>query len=178
MNLNTLYKNACQNDKESEKELFKALAARFLYLVRHRIRNRDDYNDVVQNALTAVAANFRIIHIDVSFAAWAQKILENEIILFYRKQKRQQSTFMPIDDSENPFYADKDDQSVRQQLLECLKKVNSANKRYARILTLKYQGFDFDHICGRLKLTRNNAYSLLSRARTMLDECLEKGNVS
>jgi hypothetical protein len=60
-------------------------------------------------------------------------------------------------------------------LRECLKQVGRANIRYARILNFIYQGQDFDYICQRLTMTRNNAYSVLSRARTMLMKCVDKG---
>lgn len=177
MDLNTLYTNARGSDKTSENQLFEALGARFHYFVRHRIRNKDDCGEVVQNALAAVAKDFRAITFEVSFAAWAHKILERKIMDYYRSRKRQQNVFSPMSDFDDPESGPQLNQEVRRKLIDCLQKVNTVNQRHARVLVLKYQGFDCDEICRRLGLTRNNAYSVLYRARTMLKHCLEKGDI-
>ncbi|MDH4034538.1 MAG: hypothetical protein OEV80_12145, partial [candidate division Zixibacteria bacterium] len=69
------------------------------------------------------------------------------------------------------------DPALKRRLLDCLKKIRSTNLRYARILNLQYQGFDTEDVCRRLAVTRSNLYSLLSRARTVLELCLEEGGV-
>jgi RNA polymerase sigma-70 factor, ECF subfamily len=178
MDLNALYQDACCEDRMAEKRLFELLAARFEYIVRQKIWNRDDSEEVVQNALTAVAQNYRQVRLEVSFAAWAQRILENKVVDYFRTRKRHQNVFQELSDGDDSGFAADSDHETRQRLLDCLKKVNVANQRHARILVLKYQGYEFDEICRRLHLTRNNAYSVLSRARTMLERCLEKGILS
>jgi len=66
---------------------------------------------------------------------------------------------------------------LKKKLLDCLNKINDANTRHARVLNLHYQGFIVREICEKLKLTRNGVYILLSRSRTMLKNCLERGDV-
>jgi DNA-directed RNA polymerase specialized sigma24 family protein len=69
------------------------------------------------------------------------------------------------------------DPRFERQLLECLRKVGRHNNNFARALNLNYQGYSTEEICDRLKLTKVNFYSILSRARSMLDLCLKKGGL-
>ena len=58
-----------------------------------------------------------------------------------------------------------------------VKKIVVVNNRFARILNFHYQGYAVVEVCERLRLTSTNFYSILSRARSMLELCLEKGDV-
>ncbi|MCP4703685.1 MAG: hypothetical protein GY865_03665, partial [candidate division Zixibacteria bacterium] len=51
------------------------------------------------------------------------------------------------------------------------------NRRHARILNLHFLGYTTEEICSRLEITKTNMYSLLSRARSMLELCLNKGSL-
>lgn len=178
MDINTLFKQACDNDKASEKELFRLLYARFGLFARQRIWSGQDSKEVAHVTVTAIWENYKTVRPEVSFAAWAQGVFENKIADYFRTRKRQQETFLRISDVEEPAAPWEIDPAARRKVLECLKKVNAVSPRHARILVLRYQGYDFDEICRRLKLTRNNAYSVLSRARSMLEACMEKGEIA
>jgi RNA polymerase sigma factor (sigma-70 family) len=177
MNLDTLYKKACDNCKLSENELFGILTARFRYLARQRVWNRYDCEEVVQNALMAIAENYRSVRLTVGFAAWAHTILSNKVADYFRAREHHRRAFAPLPEHETSGPGSEPDRAMRRKLLDCLKKVNAANRRHARMLVLKYQGHDFENICRRLNMTRNNAYSVLSRARTMLERCLDTGEI-
>jgi DNA-directed RNA polymerase specialized sigma24 family protein len=55
--------------------------------------------------------------------------------------------------------------------------VKAANKRYARILVLRYQGYSAEEICDEFKITSKNLYMILSRARVLLKRCIETGEI-
>jgi DNA-directed RNA polymerase specialized sigma24 family protein len=63
------------------------------------------------------------------------------------------------------------------RLLACLKKICLANRRYARIINLHQLGYSRVDICGRLEMTLEQSYVVMSRARAMLKECLDKGEI-
>jgi len=168
-----LVERARQGDKSAEHELFTLLRARFEWIARQKVRYAEDCEDIVQDALASIAGCYRNIEIRVSFSAWAVTVLRNEIMDYYRSSERRQTDNMEDADSvvlsgetANPL--------LKSHLLDCLRKVNKANRRHARMLVLKYMGFEFSEICAKLKLKRNNAYSVLNRARTMLEDCLDK----
>ena len=172
MEIDNLFEHTL-NHSESEKELFEYLYARFLYLTRRKVSNREDCEEIVQSALLSVFDNFRKVQIDKSYANWAFRILQNKIIDYYRSGKNGMQ-LEPIFDNTATLA---EDPILKIKLLDCLNKINRANITHARMLVLKYQGFSFEEICTRLDLTKNNAYSVLSRARTMLQHCLDKGEI-
>jgi RNA polymerase sigma factor (sigma-70 family) len=173
MSIEALYREAKEN-RRAEEQLFLQLSARFHLFARRKIRNRQDCDEVVQDALTAIIDSYRSIDFTVSFGAWAHRILENKIVDYFRSAELRKARFTDAPVRESA--ADAGTDSLKHQLRDCLRKVNTASSRHARLLVLKYQGYTFDEICSRMKLTRSNAYSMLSRARAMLEDCLRKGD--
>jgi len=177
MNLNNLYQKARSGDKSAEDNLFQNLSARFRLVARHRIWNKDDAEEVVQDSLATVIQKYKGVEIETSFAAWAQRVLDLNILEYIRKKGRTARRFEPMPDEESSITAGNPNPTLKLKLLDCLKKVSQANRRHARILVFIYQGFGVEEVCDKLKLTVNNYYSVLSRARSMLEVCLEKGEV-
>ena len=177
MSINDLLKLAVDGDKKAENQLFEELSARFLLITRHKVENQQDCEEIVQKALTVILEQFKNIKFEVSFAAWAKKVLDHRIIDYYRSKKRHQNRITGfVEDSVSTGRRELDP-IFKKKLLDCLKKVNAHNKQHSRMLVLKYLGYSFDEICIKLGLTRNNSYSVLSRARSMLEICLKKGDI-
>lgn len=173
MEINTLYKYALKGNRTAEKELFESLYVRFGVIVHQRIRQKNDADDIVQEALMIVADNFKDIIIRKSFSAWAVKVLDNRILAYYKQRQISQGRLSDSPLEEYSMVGEKQNTTLRRQLLMCLKRLLKANINYARILNMHYQGFTHDEICQRLKITSNNAYASLSRARKMLVKCLK-----
>lgn len=146
---------------------------------RQRIRNRGDAEEVVQEALMTIYAEYKSITFNTSFSAWAYKVLNNRILNSLRKKQHESQR---IDESicpkSVPSEVDVNGASdLKRRLLDCLQRIGDRNIRYARILNLHYQGYRTDEICDRLKVIPETFYSILSRARTLLEVCLEKGDL-
>ncbi len=175
--INSLYKKASAGDKASEQELFRYLSDRFQHLVQFKIRNTSDSEDIVQNTLLTIANKYRNIDFSGSFAAWAYKVLENKIGDYFKVQRRRESKMDDESEQIGTTASLELDSITKRQMLECLKKVGQANERFARILNLHYQGYTTDEVCLRMDIKRGYYYVVLSRARSMLSACLEKGDV-
>ena len=175
--IDNLYQLALAGSREEETRLFNLLIARFEAFARLRGLEREEREEVVQNTLAAIAEKYRDINIKVSFAAWVQRIFENKTADFLRRKGTKRARQEQQLEGETTPGTISIDPSLKRQLLECLNKVNERNKRHARILILRYQGFDFSEICSRLRVNRNNCYSILSRARDMLLNCLKTGDI-
>ncbi len=172
MNINSLHSQACDGDRAAEKQLFSVLTERFLVITQQRISNRQDCQEVVQETLMTIASRYRTIDFTKSFSAWSYKVLENKIGDYHRASKVRKKRFAQTesgtaDTSLNP------DPTLKASLLTCLEKVVRAYPRHARILNLRYLGFNIDEICDKLGITPNTAYVLLCRARAKLKSCLE-----
>jgi len=162
LDINTLYIVAQKGDPAAEELLFKCLNARFRVFVRRRLWGMDDWEDVVQEALALVSAEYKQIRIKSSFAAWAYQVLRNKMLSYSQTKSRRAARTMS---------------HIRRRLLDCLHRIGSANRRYARILNFHYLGYSTEEICQRLNVRRENFYSVLSRARSMLEKCLAEGGI-
>jgi len=178
MNLNDLYKNAENGDKKAEDKLFQFLSERFGQFANRRIWNKENAKEVAQEALMLIAKEYKSISFEISFQAWAYKVLDNKILNYIKKRRQRGDRVITVADiNEVGNNVVDTDPVLRTKLLECLKKVGQVNRRHARIIDLHYLGYKTKEICERLKLSSNMFYIILHRARKMLEKCLETGEV-
>lgn len=175
MTINALYEAVQRGEPDAERALFAKLSERFLYFVQHKVGDPDLCHDIVQEALITVARKYLEVTFESNFAGWAHNVVLNKVMESYRRGKRDNERFIRLpDDIEVAVAEHGADPLLESMLVECLQRVNSANNRQARILNLKYQGFTTEEIAVRMKMTRNAIYMTLSRARTLLKECLDE----
>ena len=89
MNINELHKRIGAGDPEAEERLFESLSARFRMFARQRVKDKEDAEEIVQDALTTIVQKYRGIEFETSFAAWAHKVLEYKILDHFRARGRQ-----------------------------------------------------------------------------------------
>lgn len=174
IDVNGLARRAVEGCPEAEKELMEHLSVSFRAFAQHRLYNEHDAEEIVQEVLAVIWSKYREMVFEQSFQAWAYRILKNKL-MDYGKQKRTRNRLL----AETPLASPQpletaEDAALRGRLLVCLRRIGSANSRYARILNLNYQGYSTEEICDRLSMTRGNCYTLLMRARQALLSCLEK----
>lgn len=177
MSINDLYIKACGGSQTAEAELFKALSARFMLFARQRVRDRLDSEEVAQEALKTIFEEYRKMTFTASFAAWAYKVLDNRILASRQRSQRQAQRLSHSPENSDPPGPGLGtaDPVLKRKLQDCLRLVARSNTRYARALNLHYQGYETDEICRRLDTKQNTFYSILSRARSLLETCLKKG---
>ena len=172
-----LYELAVRGDPPSRQELHRQLYVSFRILARHRIRDWNDAEEAVQAAMVKVTSNMDQVADPQRFPAWAHMILRNEIIDYYRGSQTRRVREVELGGDESPHNFQFVDPDLKMKLKECLKKVNAVFSKHARILNLRYQGYGTQEICARLEITPNNLHVILSRARTLLKNCLETGEI-
>jgi RNA polymerase sigma-70 factor (ECF subfamily) len=179
VDLNTLHSKACKGDRRAEEGLFEVLTSRFRLFVHQKVRNQADAEEIVQEALMTIYAEYGSMTFTASFAAWACKVLDNRILDYLRRKQRESARFDTgsEDRPDSAVTAAKETPDLRRQLLNCLQKICRRNIRYARILNLHYLGYKTGEICGRMSVKPETLYSALSKARSMLVHCLEKGEI-
>ena len=175
--INTLYRAALEGNRCAESELFRLLSDSFGLFVRRRISSRSDCEEVVQDALAAIAERYRSVKIESSFASWVYELLHNKVVDYYRSQNTRSTRLTGSMNSQFKTEGSIEGLELRRRLLDCLKKLNDATRFHARALNLHYQGYSTADICKRLGMTQNNFYVVLSRARRMLQRCLEEGGI-
>jgi RNA polymerase sigma factor (sigma-70 family) len=174
MAINKLFQQAHTGNRQAESDLFEQLAARFGLFARRRISRLEDSQEVVQEAMMAVARKWKSLEEEANFAAWAHRVLEVEILRYYRKSYFQEGKLNELRGESLSFETWTPDPVFQGRLLKCLGQVIERNSRYARVLNLHYQGYTADEICERMSVSKNNYYVILSRARTMLEGLLNE----
>ena len=177
MNINELQTLARHGDQSAGEQLFSLLAARFRLFARLRVKDRADAEDVVQDALKTILEKHSQVDFETSFQAWAYQVLNNKLMTYSATRSRRENILSDLNERQSLPTVSSPDRDLERRLLDCLKKLHQVNHRHARILNLHHQGYSVGEICDRLGLTRTNFYTLLSRARTMLETCLEKGGI-
>lgn len=172
MDLNNLQAKVCEGDKSAEEQLFFHLTVSFRRFARRRIWTEEDAEEIVQDALTKIAMKYKDIEFTESFTAWAYFILKCGIIDHLRSKQRREDRDARMKQMGRWQASSNPNPTFETRLLDCLKKVSRANIRYARMLNLHYQGYTTGEICEKVKITSNNFYVTLSRARAIMVECL------
>lgn len=170
-----LYNRACGGDKSAQNELFKKLTDRFWVFAHRRVWNKEEAEEIVQNALATVLSEYRETDISANFAAWAHKVIENKFLAYIQTRRRRNGRDIPLESAVCLTDNWQPDPTLKMRLLNCLKQISRANQRYARILNLHHFGFKRDEVCKKLGMTITQSYVVMSRARAMLKDCLNEG---
>lgn len=176
--INGLFDSARAGDSEAEGRLVEHLSQRFGYFARQRIWNADDAKEVAQSAMLIVCREYKTLTVNSSFAAWSYKVLDNLIVEYFRSTHRRNQRIRPDVDLDAIPESSVADDSVRLQLLRCLRMIGTINRSYVRALNYRFQGYAVPDICRRLNLKERALYYLLHRCRTMLRRCLKTGKVT
>jgi RNA polymerase sigma factor (sigma-70 family) len=175
--INELFRQAFRGSKEAEKKLFLNLSVRFSVITRLRISNGNDIEDVIQDTLAVISQKYKGLTDDVNFVAWAHQVLKFQVLKYYKKTGSDSRKSKRLADENQSASGWEPDLMLRDNLLKCLQKINRKSSLYARILNLHYQGFTTGEICEKLKIKANYCYVILLRARSMIEHCLERGEV-
>jgi RNA polymerase sigma-70 factor (ECF subfamily) len=174
LKIDELFLEARAGNSMAEAELFNKLSVRFRTFVSLYVYEDTDVDEIVQEAMLKIINKYKTIEIKKSYAAWAYSYVKYEIREFFRKGKKNKEFTgqFPenISKSSDLIFNSK----LKIDLLECLKEIFKKNKKYARILVLKYQGYSLESITERLKITPGNLYVIVSRARSLLKSCLKR----
>lgn len=171
VNLNQLFIRACQGDKIAEDEIFSHLRARFVFIAKRRIR-QVDAEDIAHDACLTILDKYHSLEPDIQFEAWAYQVLRNKIGNYFRRDRVKQRLQLHLSNLDVVADTSTVDPDMLIRLVTCLRKLVKVNARYAKILNLLHIGYSTDEICRRLKINRSNMYSIVSRARKMLRDCI------
>ena len=153
-------------------ESFRYLLVRFQVIAKRRVGDAEAAKDIAADACVTVLQKYK--NEDVrNPAAWVYKILRHKVGNYWSKKKDLESQVEPVKVLEET--ADDPNGVDRIMLVRCFRRLIKRNRTYARVLNLVHQGYKTDEICQRFKITANNLYVILSRARSLLKSCVERG---
>lgn len=173
--MDELVKKARNGDEKAEQELFRELLVRFQLFAARKVDERNA-DEVAQQACVTILEKYRSEEFTVSFQAWAYGVLKMTVRQFLRDRGRQSAKEAHIPPDIDLPESSVPNPMLRRYLLECVRKLATKFRKYARIVNLHYQGYDTGEICQRLGVNREQYYVYVGRGRSMLRDCLiERG---
>lgn len=178
------------SDPLHDPEFLAGLRRDMLRFAEMQLRNREQAEDAVQEALAGALAGKEKFASRASLRTWVLSILKNKIIDVLRRKVRENPTVTPENEPNSKSYFDDREHwaedtrpsewQTPQQAMEskqfwevfeaCLYRLPEAS---GRIFTMReVLGFDTDEICQTLGITSNNCFVQLHRARLALRACL------
>ncbi len=139
------------------------------------VNNITDAEDILQNAKVIMWRHFEQFQSGTNFGAWARKIAFHQILSYRKKQKKQQ---MHISDECLQLVAE-DTESMQEELEAQHMLLNSCisklPEKYRTLIELRYkEGLDIEDMAPRTGQSEGAVYRMLSRVRTILQDCVEK----
>lgn len=178
------------SDPLHDPEFLTSLRRDMLRFADMQLRNREQAEDAVQEALAGALSGREKFASRASLRTWVLSILKNKIIDVLRGRVRENVTVNPENDENlKCYFNDREhwaedtrpsEWETPQQAMEnkqfwevfeaCLYRLPEAS---GRIFTMReVLGFDTDEICQTLGITTNNCWVQLHRARLALRACL------
>ncbi|MFC1475830.1 RNA polymerase sigma factor [Candidatus Zixiibacteriota bacterium] len=176
--LQELYLRARSGHQDDENRFFQLVGERFQAFTEFKTGDSTAAADIVQTALMTIADKYRRVEIMDDIVPWAHRILLNNIMHYFRAKQIKAKREIQLSEGCVSHRINNPDPLLKMKLRNCLRKLNQANPRHARILNFCYQGYTTTEICEKLGISRNAFYISLSRARSSLRQCLEKGDIA
>lgn len=167
--------------KNGDCEAFNPLIERYklpLYTVIYRmVLNRDDAEDLVEEAFIKAYRSIRKFDISRPFYTWLRRIAVNNAINFLKKERR--ARIGPLEGFEERLTDNRNDPVLMTQQKMLVEQINRAMAdlppEYRVIISLKVeQDMSYDEISRALQIPRGTVMSRLARARLKLKQLIRE----
>jgi RNA polymerase sigma-70 factor (ECF subfamily) len=169
----------CKKDQQH----FAILVERYVPKLTHYIRRRslatsDDIEDLLQNIFIKVYRNINEYNVSLLFSSWIYRIAHNEMIDWYRKEKRRAT--LSLDDEAQDIVSKlftEDDHVTRFSNAEQKKlvtdAVNTLDEKYKDILLLRFfEEKSYEEIADILQIPPGTVAVRINRAKKQLEKTL------
>lgn len=163
----------CLNGNSKAQFMLYKQYSKAMYNLAHRIvNNREDAEDLLQEAFVECFRNLGTFRFESTFGAWLKKIVVNKCINHLKQKK------IDLEYFETPPYAvyEKDEEQI-YDTAEIFKSIEMLPDGYRIILTLYLlEGYDHSEISQILGISESTSKSQYSRAKEKLKTILSKKN--
>ncbi len=144
-----------------------------MYNLAYRIlNNREDAEDILQEAFVECFRNLESFRFESTFGAWLKKILVNKCINHIKKKKIDLTL---VEELPPVIYEEDEEKEVAYSAEKIIKSIELLPDGYRIILTLYLlEGYDHGEISQILGITESTSKSQYSRAKEKLRNILSK----
>ncbi len=145
----------------------------------HRLSNvgRDDAEDVLQDAFVKIWRNINNFDRDMKFSTWAYRIVHNETISFWRKQKSRGVEYLTVL-GENDGFVEDVVQEEKPNEMAIQNVLNQMSSDYKSILVLRYfEYLNYEEISDVLKMPMGTVATRVNRAKKQFVKIAKDKNI-
>ena len=164
---------ACQDNKPAaQQELYNMFKSKMFGICLRYAGNYDDAQDILQEGFVKVFEKISQFGFKGAFEGWIRKIMVNTALEKYRLHYRQ----VPMSENVTEIdYAQENDIVADIDIQELVKIIQELSPRYRIVFNLyALEGYSHKEISDMLQITEGTSKSNLSRARTILQEKVNK----
>ncbi len=164
-----LIRRCKSGDREAQKELYDRFAPKMLGVCRRYVKDLDDAEDVLVQAMYKVLTKLDKYSGNGSFEGWIRKISVNESLMFLRKRKMDFVDELPIHEATGDW-----DILDKMQADDILSILNQLPDGYRTVFNLfVVEGYKHREIAEKLGVSINTSKSQLILAKKRLKTILE-----
>jgi RNA polymerase sigma-70 factor, ECF subfamily len=177
-----LIHEALKGNQAAYKKLLKKYHDQIFHLISRIVRNKEQVEDLTQEAFVKAFASLRNFNEEYAFSTWLYKIATNSSIDYIRKRKLDTFSIdkpIAMEESEYSFELPdttyQPDKSIiqRQRAVLIEEAINSLPEKYKRVIILRHtEERDYAEIAKMLKLPIGTVKAHIFRARELLNKFL------
>lgn len=135
----------------------------------HRLSNvgAEDAEDILQEAFVKIWRNIHSFDADMKFSTWAYRIVHNETVSFWRKQKKAGTEqILELEESDGSVDVMSEESDSRQKEAAIQQVLSKLSPDYKAILVLRYfEHLDYEEISDVLKIPMGTVATRVNRAK-------------
>jgi len=176
MTENSIIAGCLSNDASAQRELYNHYSPKMLTVCYRFAHNREDAEDMLQEAFIKVFTQIHTFKNMGSFEGWIRRIIVHTSINFLKKHKK----FSESVDIAYAGYAIAKDESVpgimqAKQVVECIRLLPVGYKTVLNLYAI--EGYSHKEIGQMLDIEESTSRSQYTRAKAMLENILVRKNV-
>lgn len=168
MNLEQIIQGCQKNDIQAQEQLYRLYAGKMLGLCLKYIPNRDDAQDILQDAFLLVFDKIKQFEHKGSFDGWIKRVFVNHILQQFRKK-----SYLNVVDEQllEEVEVEIDDGIAPEFLFQIIQELP---ERYRLVFNLNvFEDYSHQEIADALGITVGTSKSNLSRAKVILKQKIE-----
>ncbi len=169
-----LVKGCGEGNRESQRELYRRYSAAMLMVCIRYSKNREDAEDILQEAFIKVFKNIRNFKQKSTLGYWIKRIVVNTALNFQRG-KLYLFPMVELDDQSEVTISD---QAISNCGLEELTKMIQKLPVGCQVIFNLYaiEGYNHREIAEMLKISEGTSKSQYARARTLMKQLISQAN--
>ena len=166
-----------EGDRSAQYELYQLYAKAMLNTAYRIVNDRDDAEDILQDAFISAFRNLASYQGTATIGAWLKRIVVNKSINFLKKKRPEGLSIeeLPPGQAEHNSYAasgpDEPDWSITQ-IREAVQQLPEGFRTVFSLYLL--EGYDHSEIAGILSISESTSKSQLNRAKKKVRELLNE----